>query len=111
MLGDLVLVHDPPGPQADLACAADAPGAHLAGDRGEELFCGLQEVLAHAGALGGQVGIAAGDEAPAGLVRVAELGEVLLVEQGHLQRPVIGGELADGGGAQAGESSRCRPAL
>jgi hypothetical protein len=39
------------------------------------------------------------DEALAGVVRVAELGEVLLVEQGHPQRPVIGGELADGGGA------------
>ena len=81
VLGDLVLVHDPPGPQADLACAADAPGAHLAGDRGEELFCGLQEVLAHAGALGGQVGIAVGEEALAGVGRVAELGEVLPVEQ------------------------------
>lgn len=73
------------------------PALTWAGDRGEELFCGLQEVLAHAGALGSRVGIAAGDEALAGVVREAELGKVLLVEQGHLQRPVIGCELADGG--------------
>jgi hypothetical protein len=39
--------------------------------------------------------VAAGDQPLAGVVGVADLGEVLLVEQAHLQRPVVGGQ---GGG-------------
>jgi len=35
----------------------------------------------------------------AGIVGVADLGQVLLIEQGGLQRPVGGGELLDGRGA------------
>jgi hypothetical protein len=55
------------------------------------------------GAFGGQGGVAAGDEPFAGVVGVGDLGEVLLVEQAHLQRAVVGGERGDGRGAQAGE--------
>jgi hypothetical protein len=34
---------------------------------------------------------------------VDDLGEVLLVEQRHLQRPAVGGQGGDGRGTQAGQ--------
>jgi hypothetical protein len=46
------------------------------------------------GRLGGQHRVAAA-EALAGEVRRGDLGEVLLVEQGQLERAVVGHELAD----------------
>src|SRR6185295_13712491 len=39
----------------------------------------------------------------AGVVGVGDLGQVVGVEQAHLQRPVIAGELGDRGGAQRGD--------
>ncbi len=53
------------------------------------------------GALGGQRGVAAGDQPLAGVVGVADLGQVMLVEQAHLQRPILGGQFGDGRGARA----------
>src|SRR5512142_1961558 len=61
----------------DLALGDDLPG----GDLGQvRLGCG-QQVLALAGALGGQDRVAAGDQPLPGVVRGADLGEVLLIEQ------------------------------
>ena len=56
-----------------------------------------------AGAVGGQHRVAAGDQPLAGEVRGGDLGEVLLVEQGQLERAVVGHQLADGRGAQRGD--------
>jgi hypothetical protein len=60
--------------------------------------------LALAGPLGGQDRVAAGDQPLAGVVRGADLGEVLLIEQRQLQGAVVCHELADRGAAQAGDS-------
>src|SRR5208282_400024 len=88
---------------------ADRPGtvepARLdAGDEGGQQFLGGREqVFAGAGVVGGQHRVAAGDQPLAGEVAGGDLGQVLLVEQGQLQRPVLGHQLADGGGAQRGD--------
>jgi len=59
----------------------------------------VQQCQAFAGPLGGQGGVAARDQAFPGVVRVGDLGEVGLVEQGHLQRSVVGGQGGYCGGA------------
>ena len=64
---------------------------------------GGEQVLALAGPVGGQHGVAAGDQPLAGEVIGGDLGEVLLVEQAQLERAVVGHQLADGGGAQRGD--------
>ena len=64
---------------------------------------GGEQVVAFAGAFGGQYWVAAGDQPFAGVVGVADLGEVLGVEQRHLQWPVIGGQGGDLRGAQRGD--------
>ena len=56
-----------------------------------------------AGPVGGQDRVAAGDQPLAGEVRRGDLGHVLLIEQGQLERAVAGHQLADGGGAQRGD--------
>ena len=58
---------------------------------------------AGAGAVGGQHRVAAGDQPLAGEVLGGDLGQVLLVEQGQLERAVVGHQLADGRGAQRGD--------
>ena len=87
----------PIGP-APVSLAVDAGD-----DRGEEFLGGGQQLVAGAGAVGGQDGVTAGDQPLAGEVRRGDLREVLLVEQGQLQRPVVGHKLFDGGGAQRGD--------
>ena len=86
---------------------ASAPRSFPAATRAvmgaEQPFGGGEQVLALAGALGGQHRVAAGDQPLAGEVRRGDLGQVLLAEQGQLQRPVLGHELLDGGGAQRGD--------
>jgi hypothetical protein len=37
---------------------------------------------------------------------VGDLGQVVLVEQGHPQRPVVGGQLGYGRGAEAGQPAQ-----
>src|SRR6266568_8915688 len=61
----------------------------------QELLGGGQQVLALAGPLGGQQRVAAGDQPLAQVVRAGDLGQVLLIEQGHLQRAAVIGELAE----------------
>ena len=60
---------------------------------GEQFLGGGQQLRAFAGAFGRQGGVAAGDQPFAGVVGVADLGQVLGVEQAHLQRPVVGGRV------------------
>ena len=79
------------------------PGPDPGDDRGEEFLGGGQQLVAGAGAVGGQDGVAAGDQPFAGEVIGGDLGQVLLVKQGQLERAVVGHQLADGGGAQRGD--------
>src|SRR6476619_3584208 len=55
---------------------------------------------AFAGTFGRERGVAAGDQPFPGVVGVADLGQVLGIEQAHLQRPVVGGEFGDCGCTQ-----------
>ena len=48
-------------------------------------------------------GVAARDQPFAGVVGMGDLGQILLVEQAHLQWAVIGRECGDGGVAQRGD--------
>jgi len=80
-----------------------APAGGLPGpgdEGGEQLLGGGEEFGAGAGPVGGQDRVAAGDQPLAGEVRRGDLGQVLLIEQGQLERPVVGHELLDGRGAQ-----------
>src|SRR5215471_9759388 len=70
-------------------------------DRLQVAFGGLKQFAAFACALGGQRRVAADDQPLAGEIGADDLGQVALVEQRQLQRPVIG-EGLDGGGAQCG---------
>ena len=103
MLGHLVLADDLADLGADLRGPGQPPGRDPGGDRGEQLFGGGEQGLALAGALFGQHGVTAGDQALAGEIGRADLGQVLLVEQGQLQRPVLGHQLLDRRGAQRGD--------
>ena len=103
MLGHLVPADDLPDPDPDLAGTGQAPGNHGGGDLGQLGVGGLQQCQAFAGPLGSQGRVAARDQAFPGVVGVADLGEVGLVEQGHLQRSVIGGQRRDRRGAQRGD--------
>ena len=82
-------------------------GNAAGGDRGDDLVevgvGGGEQVGAFAGAFVGQRRVAAGDQPFAGVVGMGDLGEVGLVEQGQLERPVVGGERGHRGGAQRGD--------
>src|SRR5262249_56113747 len=80
-----------------------APSGGAGDEGGEQFLGGGEEFFAGAGAVGGQGGVAAGDQPLAGELRAGDLGQVLLIEQGHVQRAVLGHQLADGGGAQRGD--------
>ena len=53
-------------------------------------------------------GVSADDQPFAAVVGVADLGQVLGVEQAHLQRPVLGGQFGDRGRAQRGDPAEIR---
>ena len=72
-------------------------------DDGAQQLGGGQQVLALAGALGGQHRVAAGDQPLAGKVRRGHLGRVLLIEEAELQRAVVGHQLADRRDARRGD--------
>jgi len=99
VLADLAPVDDSPDADADLVRVLDPALAELVFDLGQEGVGGGQQILALAGALGGQQRVPAGDQPLAGVIRAGDLGQVLLVEQRHLQRAAGGGELADRRGA------------
>ena len=83
--GDLVAVNDLADASADLARVGRAERSARALDHRAGLLKldlgRLQEALAFARAFGGDGGVAADDEALAGELRGADLGEVLLVKQ------------------------------
>ena len=65
---------------------------------GPQQFLGRgQQLCAFAGTLGGQQRVAARDQPFAGVVGMGDLGQILLVEQAHLQWAVIGGQCGDRG--------------
>ena len=76
---------------------ASRPAATRGDDRASSRLGGVQQLVAFAGAFGGQGGVAAGDQPFAGVVGVADLGQVVGVEQAHLQRSVVGGQCGDRG--------------
>ena len=86
-----------------LPAPARVPRGDPVGDAGEQFVGRGQQLGAFAGTFGRQRGVAAGDQPFAGVVGVADLGQVLGVEQAHLQRPVVGGECGDCGCAQRGD--------
>ena len=103
VFGHLVLVDHFADFEADLVGAGEAARGDGGQDRCQELFGGGEQFAAFAGAFGGQEWVAAADEPLAGVVGVGDLGEVLIIEQAHLQRPVVGGQGGDGRGAQRGQ--------
>ncbi len=103
MLGGLVPGDHLADCDADLPGAGEPAGLDAGGDRGEQLLGGGQQLLPGAGAVGGQHGVAAGDEPLAGEIAGGDLRQVLLIEQGQLQRPVIGHQLPDRRGSQRGD--------
>ena len=116
MLGHPVPADHLPDPDADPPGVGEAASGDRRGDLVQGGFGGGQQRLPFAGALVGERRVAAGDQPLAGVVRVADLGQVDLVEQGQLQRPVGGGGRGDGGGAQRGHpaqptefAQRCDP--
>lgn len=84
VLGHLVVVGGVAGAHADLAGVCEPAGGDLAGDLVQLGLGGGQQRSALAGALVGHEGVAAGDEPLAGIVGIADLGEVGLVEQRQL---------------------------
>ena len=88
-----------PGRAAQRAALVVQPG----GDGIEPALGGIEQFLPLVATSGGEVGIAADDEAFTGIVLGGDLGHIPLIEQGELQRTVLGGKLADGGGAQGGD--------
>src|SRR5262249_17714400 len=102
VLCGLVLVYDLSGLDADLSGAGQPPGPDAGDDGGEQLLGRGQQVFALADALFGEDGVAAADQPLAGEIRAGDLGQVLLIEQRQLQRPVVGHQLPDRGGAQRG---------
>ncbi len=99
VLAGLVLADHLADLDADRPGAGEPAGLDAGEEGGEQLLGGGQQVLADPGAVGGQDRVAAGDQPLAGEVIGGDLGEVLLVEQAELQRPVVGHHLADGRGA------------
>jgi hypothetical protein len=98
VLGHLVPADDLPDPDPDLSGADQSPSNHSGGDLGQLRVGGVQQGQAFAGPLLCQGGVAAGDQAFPGVVGVGDLGQVGLVEQGHLQGSVVGGQGGDRGG-------------
>ena len=103
MLGHLVLADDLADPDPDRAGIEESSGVHGGGDLGQVGVGGLKQRGAFAGAFVGQGRVAAGHQAFVGVVRVADLGQVGLVEQAHLQRAVVGGQGGDRRGPQRGD--------
>ena len=81
MFGHLVAVDHLAGLEADLIGAGQPAAGHGRGDRGQRGLGGGQQRLAFAGSFGGQDRITAGDQPLAGVVGVADLSQVLLIEQ------------------------------
>ena len=106
VLADLALIDDLADLDADLVGVVQPARLDRRPDFAQFFLGGGQQGFALGGALGGQRGIAAADQPLAGVSGVGDLGEVLLIEQRHLQRPVVAGQRRDGRGAQGGDPAR-----
>src|SRR5208282_4107545 len=102
VLADLAFIDD----LADLVGVFQPARLNRRPDSVQFFLGGGQQGFALGGALRGQRGIAAADQPLAGVAGIADLGEVLVIEQRHLQRPVVAGQGGDGGGAQGGDPAR-----
>ncbi len=103
MLADLALIDDLADLHPDLVSVFHPARLYRRPDFAQFFLRGFQQGFAFGGALAGQRGIAAADQPLARVSGVGDLGEVLLVEQRHLQRPVVAGQRRDLGGAQGGD--------
>ena len=103
VLAHLVFADDLADRFADSAGTGQPACGNAGNDRGEQFLGGGEQFVAFAGAFDGQERVAAGDQPLAGVVGVGDLGEVVCVEQAHLQRPVVGGEFGDLRGAERGD--------
>jgi hypothetical protein len=108
VLADLVLVDDLADPLADPGGAPQPARGHRGPDFLQVLRGGGEQFLAGAGPVGGQHRVVAADQPLAGIAGVADLGEVLGVEQAHLQRAVVCGQPRDGRGLQRGDPAHAR---
>ena len=95
-----------PRADPDVVGAGQGAATDAGHDLVEQCLGGVEQGAAFAGAFGGQQRVAAGDQPLAGVVGVGDLGQVLLVEQGQLQRPVRGGERGDRRRPQAGQPAQ-----
>ena len=103
MLAGLVLADHLAHLDADRRGAGQPAGLDAGDEGGEQLLGRGQQVLPLAGAVGGQHRVAAGDQPLAGVVTGGDLGQVLLIEEAELERPVLGHQLLDRRGAQRGD--------
>ena len=92
-----------------MLCAAQRPAVPLdsCGDLGQVSLGGLEEALALAGPLGFQERVLAGDQPLAGIVRMGDLSQVRLIEEGQLERAVAD-QCLDLRGAQRGDPVQVR---
>jgi hypothetical protein len=81
VFGHLVLVDDPADLVSDLVRAVQPAGVDGGGDRGQQGLGGGEQLGPFAGPVGRECRVAAGDQPLARVVGVADLGQVLLVEQ------------------------------
>ena len=103
VLGHLVLVEHGADREADFGFAAQrlALAGHGGGDAGEVALGGGEQILALAGALGGERAVAADDQPLAGELGRGDAGHVAVIKQRHLQRAAVEQRL-DRRGAQGG---------
>lgn len=92
-------------PEPDLVRATEPARVHRSQDGGQGGFGGGEQLVAFAGPLGGQERVAARASRSPG-VGMGDFGEVLLVEQGRLQRPTCCGERLDRRGPQRGQPAQ-----
>ena len=98
MLADLAPVDDLADLDPDLVSVCQPARLDRLPDFAQFFLGGFQKGLPPGCALRGQRGIRAADQPLAGIAVISDLGEILLIEQRHLQRPVVAGQRRDLGG-------------
>jgi hypothetical protein len=98
-----MLADDLPDPYPDLVLVFQPPGGHWRQDFLQVCLGGGEQAVPFMPPGFSQGGIAAAHQPFARVIGVADLGEVLLIEQGQLQRPAISGQDRDVRGLQGGD--------
>ena len=99
VLADLVFTDDFPDRYADATGPSDGAAIDPLGDDAQVMFGGGEQFVAFAGPR--LPGRGCGRRSPLPrVVGAGDLGQILGIEQAHLQRPVGGGQCGDPGGAQ-----------